>query len=128
MAMQSSAAWSLALLGLGTTVPEEPVPAAVAYKASNLILAPGEVVRLSVEKAVGSCVIFLAFCVCTLLVQWVLFQSTHPWSGGVLSTLVCQGSDGHAWLVEAGEDVLLQSAWTWQEKQNQMFQVCLLEE
>lgn len=47
---------------LCTGVPEEPVPGAVAYKASLLTLA-FEVARLSVEKPVGSCEIFLAFCV-----------------------------------------------------------------
>lgn len=49
----------------------------------------------------------------------------EPVGRGSISVQVHQGSDGHAWWVEVGEDVLLQSAWTWQEKQNQMFQACL---
>lgn len=65
MKMQSSATRGLALLALGTSVPEEPVPAAVAYKASSLTLALGEVARLSVEQPLGSGEIFLLF-VCVL--------------------------------------------------------------
>jgi len=94
MTMQSSATWGLALLALGTSVPEEPVPVAVAYKASSLTLALGEVGRHSVEKPVGSCETFFACCVCTLVVLWVLFQRTHPWGGGVMSMWVHQGSGG----------------------------------
>lgn len=59
--MQSSATRGLALLARGAGVPEEPVPEAVAYKASSPTLALGEVARLSVEKPVGSCDIFLLF-------------------------------------------------------------------
>lgn len=65
MKMQRSATRGLAPLVLGTAVPEEPVPAAVASKAPNLTLPLGEVARLSVEKPVCSCEIFLLF-VCVL--------------------------------------------------------------
>lgn len=41
------ATWGLALLAPGAAVPEEPVPAAVAYRASSLTLALNEVARLS---------------------------------------------------------------------------------
>lgn len=61
MKVQSSATRGLALLALGAGVPEEPVPVAVAYKASSPTLALGEVARLSVEKPLGSCEIFLGF-------------------------------------------------------------------
>lgn len=47
---------------LGTGVPEEPVPVAVAYKVSSLSLALGEVARLFVEKPVGSCEISWFVC------------------------------------------------------------------
>lgn len=61
MKMHRSATQGLALLVIDTTVPEEPVPAAVASKAPSLTLALGEVARLSVEKPVHSCEIFLLF-------------------------------------------------------------------
>lgn len=59
MKVQSSATRGLALLALGAGVLEEPAPVAVAYKASSPTLALGEVARLSVEKPVGSCDVFL---------------------------------------------------------------------
>lgn len=92
----------MALLVLGTGVPEEPVPVTVAYKASSLTLALGEVARLFVEKPVGSCEVFLGG-VCVRVYSdstVVLFQSTYPWGRGVIfcrCTKVVMGMHGGCW-------------------------------
>lgn len=93
---------------------------AVTYKVSSLSLALGELARLFAEKPVGSCEI--SWFVCMYYDSIVGPVPEHPpMGGGVIFIQAHQGIGGHAWWMWVGEDVLLQSAWTLQEKQHQMF-------
>lgn len=90
MYVRSSATWGLALSAPGAAVPEEPVPAAVDYKASSPTLALDEAARLS-ERF--SC--FFSFVSSDCAVGPV---PEHPLvQGANISVQVHQGGDGLVW-------------------------------